>query len=62
MIIVKLWTLLINPTSDNPDLKDGYNTDEECLENGIEYYNGEIHRLKMAWNDADLDKNQKCAI
>ena len=42
---------------DIPDLRDGYNTDEECLENGREYCNGEIDCLKIAWNDADLNKN-----
>ena len=35
--------------------------DEECLENGREYCNGEIQRLKIAWNDADLNKKWNCS-
>ena len=48
VIIVKTWILLINPTLDIPDLRDRYETDEECLENGREYCNGEIDCLKIA--------------
>ena len=57
VIIVKTWILLINPTLDIPNSRDGYNTDEECLENGREYCNGEFDCLIIAWNDADLNKN-----